>query len=164
MPTASAPRSWPARWIFWWMAARRILPRAGCCGAWRRTGKSFMTTEEPRPMIDTSKMSAGQRAALELTEAARETAHEPGFVSGLFMGEFNLAGIAPFPVQSAEDRDQGDAFLGKLETLLRDRVDPDEIDRTGEIPQPVMDELAKLGAFGIKVSPEYGGRGLSQRG
>ncbi len=121
-----------------------------------------MTIEEPRPMIDTSKMSAGQRAALELTEAARETAHEPGFVSGLFMGEFNLAGIAPFPVQSAEDRDQGDAFLGKLETLLRDRVDPDEIDRTGEIPQPVMDELAKLSAFGIKVSPEYGGLGLSQ--
>src|SRR5260221_10292598 len=121
-----------------------------------------MTTEEPRPMIDTSKMSAGQRAALELTEAARETAHEPGFVSGLFMGEFNLAGIAPFPVQSAEDRDQGDAFLAKLAALLRDRVDPDEIDHTGEIPQPVMDELAKLGAFGIKVSPEYGGLGLSQ--
>src|SRR5258706_3516929 len=121
-----------------------------------------MTTEEPRPMIDTSKMSAGQRAALELTEAARETAHEPGFVSGLFMGEFNLAGIAPFPVQSAEDRDQGDAFLRKLTALLRDRVDPDEIDRTGEIPQPVMDELAKLGAFGIKVSPEYGGPGFSR--
>jgi len=41
-------------------------------------------------------------------------------------------------------------------------VDPDEIDRTGEIPDDVIEALAKLGAFGIKVSPEYGGLGLSQ--
>src|SRR6266567_5348479 len=112
--------------------------------------------------IDTSKMSSGQRAALELTEAAREVTQEPSFVSGLFMGSFDLSRIRPFPIQSTEDRDQGDAFLQKLETLLREKTDPDEIDRTGEIPQPVIDELAKLGAFGIKVSPKYGGLGLSQ--
>ena len=45
---------------------------------------------------------------------------------------------------------------------MRDKVDPDEIDRTGEIPQSVIDELARLCAFGIKVSPQYGGLGLSQ--
>ena len=118
--------------------------------------------EETHPLIDTSKMSAGQRAAMELTEAARETTHGKNFASGLFMGEFKLAGISPFPVQSAKDREQGGAFLKKLETLLREKVDPDEIDRTGEIPQPVIDELAALGAFGIKVPVEYGGLGLSQ--
>src|SRR5712675_460445 len=91
----------------------------------------------PGPMIDTSKMSSGQRAAFELTEAAREAADGRTFASDVFMGRFNLAGLEPFPVQSAEDRDQGDAFLHRLEALLRDRVDPDEIDRTGEIPQPV---------------------------
>ena len=74
--------------------------------------------EEPQSMIDTSKMSSGQRAALELTEAARETAQEPSLVSGMFMGSFDLSRIRPFPTQSAEDRDQGDAFLQKLETLL----------------------------------------------
>ena len=117
---------------------------------------------EPAPLIDTSKMSAGQRAAMELTEAARESVHARTYVGGMFMGEFNLATVHPFPVQSVEDRDQGDAFLKQLETLLRDRVDADEIDRTGEIPQPVIDELARLGAFGIKVPVEYGGLGLSQ--
>ena len=116
--------------------------------------------EEARPLIDTSKMSAGQRAALELTEAAREAAQQPSFASGLFMGSFDFP--HPFPTQSTEDRDQGDAFLHKLETLLRNKVDPDEIDRTGEIPESVIDELAKLGAFGIKISPQYGGLGLSQ--
>jgi len=120
------------------------------------------SADEPRELIDTSKMSNGQRAALELTEAARENAREHTFASGLFMGSFNLSSIAPFPTQSAEDRDQGDAFLSALERLLREKVDPDEIDRTGEIPAPVLDALAKLGAFGIKVSPEYGGLGLSQ--
>jgi alkylation response protein AidB-like acyl-CoA dehydrogenase len=120
-----------------------------------------MAIEEPET-IDTSKMSAGQRAAMELTEAARTAPGEKTFAAGLFMGEFNLAGISPFPAQSDDDCARGEVFLKKLETLLREKVNADEIDRTGEIPQPVMDELAKLGAFGIKVPVEYGGLGLSQ--
>src|SRR5262245_31667394 len=118
---------------------------------------------ETGPLIDTSKMSAGQRAALELTEAARDAASEKGsFAAGLFMGQFDPARILPFPEQSALDRDQGDAFLQRLENFLRERVDPDEIDRTGEIPQEVIKGLAEMGAFGIKISPTYGGLGLSQ--
>lgn len=120
-------------------------------------------SESPAPVIDTSKMSGGQRAALELTEAARDVGSEHGnFVEGLFMGRFDLSAMCPYPEQSAEDRDQGDAFLQRLETLLRDQVDADEIDRTGEIPQAVIDQLAALGAFGIKISPAQGGLGLSQ--
>jgi 3-hydroxyacyl-CoA dehydrogenase/alkylation response protein AidB-like acyl-CoA dehydrogenase/enoyl-CoA hydratase/carnithine racemase len=115
---------------------------------------------EARSLIDTSKMSAGQRAALELTEAAREATQKSSFVSGLFMGSF--APPHTFPVQSAEDRDRGDVFLQKLESFLQTKVDPDEIDRTGEIPAPVIEELARLGAFGIKISTQYGGLGLSQ--
>ena len=114
------------------------------------------------PVIDTSRLPAGQRAALELTEAARTTPQGRTFAARLFTGEFALPMISPFPQQSHVDHDQGDAFLQRLEKLLREKVDPDEIDRTGEIPQPVIDELARLGAFGIKVSPEYGGLGLSQ--
>lgn len=41
-------------------------------------------------------------------------------------------------------------------------MDPDEIDRTGEIPEDVLRELAALGAFGIKIPTVYGGLGLSQ--
>ena len=120
-------------------------------------------TEEQGAVIDTSKMSAGQRAALELTEAARDAAAERGsFGGGLFMGRFDLGAIRPFPVQKPEDRDQGDAFLQRLEGFLREKVDPDEIDRTGEIPPEVIKELAGMGAFGIKISPGYGGLGLSQ--
>jgi len=119
--------------------------------------------EEQPGLIDTSKMNAGQRAALEMTEAAREAASERGsFGSGLFMGDLALERVFPFPEQSAEDRAVGDVFLKKLDRFLREHVDPDEIDRTGEIPQEVIDGLAQMGAFGIKVSTSYGGLGLSQ--
>jgi hypothetical protein len=108
----------------------------------------------PASVIDTSKMSPEQRAALELTEAAREATGE-GFAGGLFMGKFDFAALHPYPNQS-------DAFLQRLGRFLKEKADPDEIDRTGEIPQEVFDGLAKLGAFGIKVSTDYGGLGLSQ--
>lgn len=120
-------------------------------------------TPDESGLIDTSKMSEGQRAALEMTEAARDAAAEkPSLASGLFMGRFDLDAVFPFPEQKAEDRDQGDAFLQHLEKFLREKVDPDAIDRTGEIPQHVIDELGRMGAFGIKISPQYGGLGLSQ--
>ncbi|MFA6546296.1 MAG: acyl-CoA dehydrogenase family protein [Limisphaerales bacterium] len=127
---------------------------------------------DPRPspqgddaaqVIDTSKMNAGQRAALEMTESARDAASEKGsFAANLFMGRYELGRLLPYPVQTPGDRDQGDAFLAGLEQFLRDNVDPDEIDRTGEIPDEVIEGLAKLGAFGIKISPQLGGLGLSQ--
>src|SRR5262245_16544537 len=119
--------------------------------------------EEAASAIDTSKMNEGQRAALEMTEAARETAPERHSVAGgLFMGRCDFDAVFPFPEQSALDRDQGDAFLHRLETVLRDKVDPDEIDRTGEIPDHIIEELARMGAFGIKIGTPYGGLGLSQ--
>src|SRR3989475_2913125 len=119
--------------------------------------------EERGAAIDTSKMSAGQRAALELTEAARDSATDRGsFAGGLFMGRFGLDAVHPFPSQKPGDRDQGDAFLQRLDRFLREQVDPDEIDRTGEIPPGTIQELAAMGAFGIKISPGYGGLGLSQ--
>jgi alkylation response protein AidB-like acyl-CoA dehydrogenase len=122
-----------------------------------------MPVADPKPVIDTSKMSPAQREALELTEAARESAQaERGFAGGLFMGHFNLKGIYPFPVQNPADVATGDVFLQRLRTFLKEHADPDEIDRSGEIPQEVIDGLARMGAFGIKISPEFGGLGLSQ--
>lgn len=123
--------------------------------------KTTHEPEEPRELIDTSKMAPEQRAALELTEAAREVQRDT-FAGGLFMGRFDFDRLRPWPAQSPHDRDQGDAFLQRLGAFLNEKVDPDEIDRSGEIPQEVFDGLAKLGAFGIKVPVDYDGLGLSQ--
>ena len=129
-----------------------------------RTDSSSGEPEKPAAsVIDTSKMSKGKREALELAEASRDPLDDRGsFASNLFVGRYDFDRIHPYPEQSAEDRAAGDPFLQKLEAYLRDHVDPDEIDRTGEIPQENFDGLAAIGAFGIKVPQQYGGLGLSQ--
>ncbi|MBA3882412.1 MAG: acyl-CoA dehydrogenase family protein [Chthoniobacterales bacterium] len=117
----------------------------------------------PASVIDTSKMSAGKAAALELAESSRDPLDERGsFASNLFIGRHDFDRVFPWPEQSAEDRAAGEAFLAELKAYLRDNVDGDEIDRTGEIPQKNIDELFAIGAFAIKVPKQYGGLGLSQ--
>ena len=117
----------------------------------------------PSSVIDTSKMSKGQREALELAEASRDPLDDRGsFASNLFIGRYDFERIYPYPAQTEEDRAAGAEFLEKIETYLREHVDPDEIDRTGEIPPENFKGLAEIGAFGIKVPKKYGGLGLSQ--
>jgi alkylation response protein AidB-like acyl-CoA dehydrogenase len=117
----------------------------------------------PASVIDTSKMSKGQREALELAEASRDPLDDRGsFASNLFVGRYDFERIYPWPAQSEEDRAAGAEFLQKLENYLREHVDADEIDRTGEIPPENFKGLAEIGAFGIKVPKKYGGLGLTQ--
>ncbi|PYJ50265.1 MAG: DNA polymerase II [Verrucomicrobia bacterium] len=124
---------------------------------------SAKTAKPTSSAIDTSKMSKGKREALELAEASRDPLDDRGsFASNLFIGRYDFDRIYPWPAQSAEDRAAGEDLLGKLEGYLRDHVDPDEIDRTGEIPPENFKGLAEIGAFGIKVPKKYGGLGLSQ--
>lgn len=113
-------------------------------------------------IIDTSKMSEGQRAALEMAEASRDMRELSGFAASLFDGRPDFDRIFPFPKQNAEDRGEGDAFIGKMKHFLLEHTDPDAIDREGEIPDEVLQGLADLGAFGIKIPKQYGGLGLSQ--
>ena len=129
-----------------------------------RTDSSGGEPEKPAAsVIDTSKMSEGKRAALELAEASRDPLDDRGsFASNLFIGRYDFARIHPYPEQSAEDRAAGEEFLGSLKKYLRENVDADEIDRTGEIPQKNIDDLFAMGAFGVKIPKQYGGLGLSQ--
>ena len=66
------------------------------------------TTDENKSLIDTSGMSKGQRAALEMAEDSRDTREISGFAGALFMGNPDFSRIAPFPTQRIEDKDQGD--------------------------------------------------------
>ncbi len=117
----------------------------------------------PASVIDTSKMSKGQREALELAEASRDPLDERGsFASNLFIGRYDFDRIFPYPAQSAEDQAKGEPFLKQLRGYLEANVDADEIDRTGEIPQKNIDDLFAMGAFAVKIPTQYGGLGLSQ--
>ena len=66
-------------------------------------------------VIDTSKMSAGKAAALELAESSRDPLDERGsFASNLFIGRYDFDRIFPFPEQTAEDRALGGSARGGL--------------------------------------------------
>jgi len=119
-------------------------------------------TEDDKSVIDMSKMNAGQRAALQATEAARESHDDPSFVAHLFMGRWRPEKISPLTDVDAGEKIRADQFLAELAAFLREKVDGDLIDRTGEIPGEVMAGLARLGAYGIKVPVQYGGLGFSQ--
>jgi alkylation response protein AidB-like acyl-CoA dehydrogenase len=115
-----------------------------------------------------SPLEAPERQIAEETSAKPEKPVVPSVIdtskmaSNLFVGRYDFDRIYPYPAQSAEDRAAGEDFLHKLESYLREHVDPDEIDRTGEIPPENFKGLAEIGAFGIKVPKKYGGLGLSQ--
>lgn len=118
--------------------------------------------QEESILASTSKGNQGQKEALEIAEDAREKYVRPSFGSQLFMGEFNLELVFPFPEQSQEEKKQGDDYIRSLTHYLKENLDPEEVDRTREIPQFVIDELVKLGAFALKIPKEYGGLGFSQ--
>ena len=100
--------------------------------------------------------------AREVAEAAREQEWvAPSFVRELFLGQLRMDLIHPYPEQGAEEEARARPFLADLARLLA-KVDSDRIDREGEIPDALIQELRALGAFGIKIPREYGGLGLSQ--
>ncbi len=114
-------------------------------------------------VIDTSGMSEGKAAALELAEESRDQLLDyTSFAGSLFMGRTRWSLVNPWPIQDADDRAAGDAFLEKMKHVLVETSDPDMIDATGEIPDEVIDALRSIGAMGIKIPKEYGGHGLSQ--
>jgi hypothetical protein len=82
------------------------------------------------------------------------------FIRDLFLGNFALPLVHPFPEREAP-RAEFTAFYEALGKFLKSEVDSAEIDRTGEYPPHVVDGLRKLGAFGIKIPKEYGGLGFT---
>lgn len=82
------------------------------------------------------------------------------FLREMFLGNFGLPLIHPFPANK-ERRPEFQQYLVDLERVLREKVDPVQIDETGEYPPEAVDALRKLGAFGMKIPKEYGGLGFS---
>src|SRR5438876_1853498 len=106
---------------------------------------------------------ATESEAREVAEAAREKEWtRPSFLRELFMGRFDISLIHPHPEQDPEEEARAREFLDKLAEFLRARVDSEAIDREGRISEEIVEELRRMGAFGIKIPREYGGLGFSQ--
>jgi alkylation response protein AidB-like acyl-CoA dehydrogenase len=105
---------------------------------------------------------ATAKEARDVAEGARQSEWKhPSFLQELFLGRFRLDLVQPYPTDDRYEAARAKPLLDGLRELLNE-VDSDEIDRTGKIPESVMQRLRELGAFGIKIPTEYGGLGLSQ--
>jgi hypothetical protein len=116
------------------------------------------STKPPTP----SPGPVSEQEARRVAEEAREQEWKASFVKELFEGRLRLDLIHPYPEPDPEDLARARPFMERLERFLVEKVDGDRIDREGKIPQELIDELREMGAFGIKISREYGGLGLSQ--
>jgi hypothetical protein len=100
----------------------------------------------------------------EVAEAARESDWQgKGFLRDLFLGRFHFGLIHPYPLQElVAERPEFKRFEQEFERFLAEKVDSDAIDEDGDYPPALVDELRRMGAFGMKVPREYGGLGFSQ--
>ena len=106
--------------------------------------------------------SVDERQARQVAEAARESAWlQPSFGKQLFLGDFQLGLIHPQPRPDADMTRRGEEFCARMREYCETSVSGAVIERDAKIPDEVVKGLADLGAFGIKISPEYGGLGLS---
>jgi alkylation response protein AidB-like acyl-CoA dehydrogenase len=106
-----------------------------------------------------------EQRSREVAEAAREKEWRgKGFLRDLLLGSFQPSLIFPFPDRDVvEWRPAFTSFYERMKAFLVAHVDPVSIDEGGEYPQHVIDGLAAMGAFGMKIPVEYGGLGFSQR-
>ncbi|KIF06236.1 acyl-CoA dehydrogenase [Streptomyces sp. RSD-27] len=104
-----------------------------------------------------------EREARQVAEAAREQDwRKPSFAKELFLGRFRLDLIHPHPLPADEDVRRGEAFLARLRDFCENEIDGQRIEREARIPDETVRRLKELGALGMKISPEYGGLGLTQ--
>jgi len=103
-----------------------------------------------------------EREARQTAEAAREAGWlQPSFAKQLFLGDFRLDLIHPHPQPSADATARGEEFCARMRAFCEESVDGAQIEHDARIPDEVIRGLASLGAFGMKIAPEYGGLGLS---
>ncbi len=71
--------------------------------------------------------------------------------------------MRPF-LASEADLDGSATAVDELVELLRQHVDPEDVERHGRLPEPFLDLLKAGGFFRLTMSPSLGGRGLSPLG
>ena len=86
-----------------------------------------------------------------------------GFAKSLFFGHFKAAGVFPYPVLPPAEKATVDDAVAKVRAFCDQSIDAAAIDRDAEIPQSVIDGLAKIGVLGMTGPKEYGGLGFSQQ-
>lgn len=103
-----------------------------------------------------------EQESRQVAEASRQREwKQPSFLRELFLGNFRLDLISPFPAKERE-RPEFRRFYAEFREFLKTEVDSVQIDETGEYPEHVLRRLREMKAFGMKIPAEFGGLGFDQ--
>ncbi|MEK7272893.1 MAG: acyl-CoA dehydrogenase family protein [Nitrospirota bacterium] len=99
------------------------------------------------------------QGSVAVAETARDKASYDGFLAGLFEANvrWDLFTSIGLPETSSSARKFIEQFKAAIIPL-----DPELVDREGELPEAVLKTLAELGAFGIKIPTRFGGQEFTQ--
>lgn len=86
---------------------------------------------------------------------------EQSFMKALFHGVIAEDLVFPYPELPPEDRENTSLILDSVRRFFAAKVDSARIDREQHIPEEVLDGLKALGLYGLQVSTEHDGIGLS---
>lgn len=86
---------------------------------------------------------------------------QPPFVKNLFLGSFNQDLLVYPEIISREDLSELHKITKRLKTFLKENVNIHQVDADKQIPSEIMNELKKMGLFGIMMPNEYGGLGFT---
>ncbi len=112
-------------------------------------------------MTDKKAVNPSEEESRKVAEDSRQATWEkPSFMRELFLGNFRFDLIDQYPLVR-QQRAEFQEFYDGLVAFIQTKVDPIEIDATGEYPDEVINGLRKMGAFGMKIPKKYGGLGFT---
>src|SRR5256885_9576870 len=103
-----------------------------------------------------------QRHAL-VCSAAMPFDPQASFGKSLFFGEILEDQLFPYPEMESDEKDTVRTLVEALSKSLA-TVDGAKLDRAGEMPAELLQNMRELGLFGLIVPQEYGGIGLGNTG
>lgn len=87
---------------------------------------------------------------------------KPSLTRELFNGTIDDSILFPYPRISDEEERLVGEFIGRLRAYCEANLDREWIDENERIPGEAIEELKRMGLFGISIPREFGGMGLSQ--
>ncbi|MCJ0873078.1 acyl-CoA dehydrogenase family protein [Streptomyces sp. AP-93] len=84
------------------------------------------------------------------------------FLESFDAGRLLWSTLGEFPKQDPENRSVGDRIVQEVGEFLASTLDPEEVDRTGRLPDGFIAALQERGLLRLRAEPELGGLGLSE--
>lgn len=86
----------------------------------------------------------------------------PNFLTSLETGRIRWDLLTPFPQEDPADAKRAEELIAEIGEFAESQVDPMEVDRTGELPQKLIDGYRERRYIKLLASKELGGHGVPQ--